>query len=262
MNSNITQTAEKDFVYEWNDIHCNEGASVDVYAVDGDDTNIRVTLDDHWGWCMDDVCLFTGLAIINSNERESTYKHTLPRSIQAKTYVKKDALKIYDPDDLETFMYWISGGNTRWHYTSESYSNFYEDHVYSINHDTDTLATFINGKSDDEKQKYFDLLYDKFNPSFKGFVDDLNNDWFDVDSLIDDIFGDEQYASLEKIINEISGIKYGVEETWFTYAQYELMNAHGDVFDELGWALEYRILTYINPNQTTILELIDEVTNE
>jgi hypothetical protein len=140
--------------YEWNDINLNDVASIKIYAEDGDDTRIRVDLDDNWGWRISDVHILAGLAIIGRIDNK-----TLPRDIAESVYVKRDAL-IMDDNDKETLDYWTTGGNTRWRFNDGYVDTLIEDMTADIgrNWNDEPIINFLRTKSDDEQEQFCNLV--------------------------------------------------------------------------------------------------------
>lgn len=258
MNSNIIQTTdEKDFTYEWNDININNTASIQIYASDGDDTNIRIDLDDNFSWRISDVHLLVGLAIIGR-----TSKDTLPRDVAESVYVKRDAL-IMDDDDQDTFDYWITGGNTRWRFGDDYVNTLLEDMKYDMGRQWhDQLVTkFVGTKTDEEQEQFCELVSDLIDVNQDDFLQYLAA-YGDIDIVQTLNPNDAEYISLADLLDVLQDLKDETNDEYYSYCNTKHNKAMFDAVEQLGWSLEYKIATYTDPNQTTILELVDEVVNE
>ena len=242
--------------YEWNDISLNDVASIQIYAEDGDDTRIRVDLDDNWGWRISDVHILAGLAIIGRIDNK-----TLPRDVAESVYVKRDAL-IMDDDDKETFNYWTTGGNLRWHFGDRYIDTLVDDMTDDIgrNWTDEPIINFLRTKSDDEQEQFCNLVSDLIDVNQEDFSKYLDDQYGDIDIIGTLNPYDAEYISLADLSDVISDLKDETNDEYYGYCNTKHNKAMFDAVEQLGWLVAFDVFTYVDPNQTTILELIEGAT--
>lgn len=254
--NNSNKTHELENVYEWNDYSITDGssgASIDIYAKDGDTDNIRVDLDDNFSWRIWDVPLFAGLAIIHNED--SRKSEILRQDDQDSIYISRYQLTPEGDDDVQSTHYWLTGGNRRWYFSEARYHQL-DELRYGIEKDSYTdepIYKFIRRKSDEEQEKFIDVVSDLFNPTLEGFFESSHADWLDIDALLQDVFGDNEYVTIRHIMNVIHDIKWNAEESWFYYTNELIYEKMYEALDELGWSSEYKLYTFVDPNQQRLI---------